>query len=92
MKEIMRRNFKRGDLLYEFPAETRLTVYRRLDIITRRAGVFPMESNTKTIAKRARVGPRTPVVLTVKMLILMRKPSTSLRGSPIISLSYILKI
>ena len=41
-KEISRVVYKRGDLLYEFPAETRLTVYRRLDI-TRRAGVFPME-------------------------------------------------
>ena len=28
-------------------------------LITRRAGVIPMESDTKTIAKRARVGPRT---------------------------------
>ena len=51
-----------------------------------------MESNTKTIAKRARVGPRTPVVLTMKNLFLMRKPSRSLRGSPIISLSYALKL
>ena len=32
MKEILRMNFKSGDLLYEFAAETRLTVYRRLDI------------------------------------------------------------
>ena len=39
-------------------AETWLTVYRTI-AITRRAGVFPMESNTKTIAKQARVGPRT---------------------------------
>ena len=60
--------------------------------ITRRAGVFPMESNTKTIAKRARVGPRTPVVLTMGILFLMRKPSTSLRGSPIISLSSVFKL
>ena len=36
--------------------------------ITRRAGVFRMESNTKTIVKRARVGPRTSVLLTTKML------------------------
>ena len=45
MKEILRRNYKWGDLLYEFPAETRLTVYRRLDIyfITRRAEIFLLE-------------------------------------------------
>ena len=43
-------------LLYEFPAETRLTVYRRLD-------------STKTIAKRARVEPRTQMHVTMKILI-----------------------
>ena len=32
MNEISRINYKRSDLLYEFSAETRLTVYRRLDI------------------------------------------------------------
>ena len=32
MKEISRVDYKWGDLLYEFPAETRLTVYRRLAI------------------------------------------------------------
>ena len=32
MKWISRVNYKRGDLLYDFPAETRLTVYRLLDI------------------------------------------------------------
>ena len=32
MKRISRVNYKSSDLLYEFPAETRLTVYRRLDI------------------------------------------------------------
>ena len=32
MEEISRIIYKWGDLLYEFPAETRLTVYRRLDI------------------------------------------------------------
>ena len=37
--------------------------------ITRRAGVFPMESNTKTVAKRARVEPRPQVHVTMKMLI-----------------------
>ena len=36
MKEISRVNYELGDLLYEFPAETRLTVYRRLDILVRR--------------------------------------------------------
>ena len=35
MHEILRVNYKRVDLLYEFPAETRLTVYRRLDIPNR---------------------------------------------------------
>ena len=33
MKEISRFVYKRGDLLHEFPAETRLTVYRRLDMV-----------------------------------------------------------
>ena len=36
--------------------------------ITRRAGVFLMQSNTKTIAKRARVGPRTQMHMTMKIL------------------------
>ena len=36
MKEIPRVVYKRGDLLYEFPAETRLPVYRQLDILVRR--------------------------------------------------------
>ena len=35
MEEISRIIYKWGDLLYEFPAETRLTVYRRLDILNR---------------------------------------------------------
>ena len=35
MNEIPRINYKRSDLLYEFPAETRLTVYRWLDIPNR---------------------------------------------------------
>ena len=34
MKEILRINYQWGDLLYEFPAETRLTVYRPKDIAT----------------------------------------------------------
>ena len=33
-----------------------------------RAGVFPMESITKTVAKQARVGPRTAVVLIMRKL------------------------
>ena len=32
MKEVSRVNYKSGDLLYECLAETRLTVYRRLEI------------------------------------------------------------
>ena len=51
-----------------------------------------MESNTKTIAKRARVGPRTPVVLTMKMLFWKIISSTSGLGSPIIVLDHVLKI
>ena len=61
-------------------------------VITRRAGVFPMESNTKTIAKRARVGPRTQIVLTMKMLFLIRISSISGRGSDMIVLDNVLKI
>ena len=51
MKEISRDNYEWGDLLYEFPAETRLTVYRRLDIIewgqsgTAHAGSFHHEND-----------------------------------------------
>ena len=41
MQEISRVNYKRGDLLYEFPAETRLTVYRRLDILNRDELAWP---------------------------------------------------
>ena len=48
-----------------------------------------MESNTERVAKRARVGPRTPVVLTIEMLILMILSSTSL-VSPIIALDNVL--
>ena len=57
-RKFKRVDYEWGDLLYEFPAETRLTVYRRLD----------MESNTKTVAKRARVEPRTQVHVTTKKL------------------------
>ena len=34
VKEIFRVDCTWGDLLYEFPAQTRLTVYRRLDILS----------------------------------------------------------
>ena len=60
--------------------------------MTRRAGVFPVESNTKTIAKRARVEPRRQMHMTMKIMFWMRKPSISLRWSPIISLSYVMKL
>ena len=66
-----------------------MTVYRRLDI-TRRAGVFPMESNTKAIAKQARVEPRTQVHMTVKKMFGLIIPSTSGLGSPIIVLDHVL--
>ena len=39
MKRNSRRNSEPGDLLNEFPAETRLTVYRRLDIIPNRGEI-----------------------------------------------------
>ena len=52
----------------------------------------PLVANTKTIAKPARVEPHTQIVLTMKMLFLMRKPSTSLRGIPIIVVDIVLKI
>ena len=45
-----------------------------------------MESNTKTIAKRARLGPRTTVLLTMRMMFWIRKPSTSGLGSDMIVL------
>ena len=61
-------------------------------IITRRAGVFPMESNTKTVAKRARVGPRTPVLLTMKMLFQNMFASIKCLVITIISLIYVLKL
>ena len=51
-----------------------------------------MESNTKTIAKRARVGPRTQIVLTMKKLFLIRISSTSSLGSPMIVLDNVFKI
>ena len=42
--------------------------FYRTIVITRRAGVFPMESNTKTMAKRARVEPRMWIVLSVSSM------------------------
>ena len=46
MKEIFGKNYKRGDLLYEFPSETRLTVYRRLDIELWFIASWSSKSNT----------------------------------------------
>ena len=60
--------------------------------ITRRAGVFPMESITKTIAKRARVEPRTQMHMTMKKLFWIRISSISGLGSSIIVLDHILKL
>ena len=60
-------------------AETWLTVYRTI-------------ANTDTVAKRARVGPRTQMHITVKKLFLIRIASTRRRGSPIIVLDNALKI
>ena len=51
-----------------------------------------MESNTETVAKRARVGPRTLVVLTMKKLFRERIEFESELGSPIIFLDHVLKI
>ena len=51
-----------------------------------------MESNTKTIAKRARVKPRTQMHMNMKMFFLMNIPLISRLGSPIIVLDRILKI
>ena len=51
-----------------------------------------MESNTKTIAKRARVGPRTPVVLTMEMLFWMMFVSNKCLGITIIVLDNALKL
>ena len=51
-----------------------------------------MESNTKTVAKRARVGPRTQVHMTMKKLFWRRISSTSVLGVSIIVLDNVLKI
>ena len=60
MKEISRINYKRSDLLYEFPAETRLTVYRRLDIEQRSSC---LESNTEPRWIGLNLDPRRFVIL-----------------------------
>ena len=59
--------------------------------ITRRAGVFPMESNTKTIAKRARVEPRTQLDMTMIMMFWIIICSTSGLGSDMIVSDNVLK-
>ena len=51
-----------------------------------------MESNTKTIAKQARVGPRTQVHMTMKILFWMEISSTSARRSDMIILDIVSKI
>ena len=51
-----------------------------------------MESNTKTIAKRARVEPRTQMHMTMKKLFGVRKSSTSARLTDMIILDNTLKI
>ena len=58
----------RALLLYElFEREPGLRFTARCH----RARVFPIESNTKTIAERAKLGPRTPVLLTMEILFLI---------------------
>ena len=54
--------------------------------------IFPMESNTKTIAKRARVGPRTLVLLTMKMLFQIMFVSDKRLEISIIILVHVLKL
>ena len=51
-----------------------------------------MESNTKTIAKRARVGPRTQIVLAMTNMFWQGFQFKSEVGSPIIVLDHVLKI
>ena len=51
-----------------------------------------MESNTKTVAKRARVEPRTQMHMTMEMLFWMKTLSTSARLSDMIILNNVLKI
>ena len=51
-----------------------------------------MEINTKTMAKLARVGPRTQVHMTIKTLFLREILSTSVFGSDIIVLDNVFQI
>ena len=51
-----------------------------------------MESNMETVAKRARVGPRTQMLMTMKKLFWMRISSTSGLGSDMIVLDNALKL
>ena len=53
---------------------------------------LPHACHTKTIAKRARVRPRTQIVFSMKKLFLIRMSSTSGRRIDMIILDYILKI
>ena len=59
---------------------------------TRREGEFPMESYSKTIAKRVRVEPRTQMHTTMKMLFRINIWSWILLGSDMIVLDIVLKI
>ena len=56
--DLVREETKMLVLLYEFPAETWLAVYRRLDI---EQEVLPSKSNTKMVSIGTRVEPRTQV-------------------------------
>ena len=51
-----------------------------------------MESNTETVVKPARAGPRTQIVLTIKKLFKIEISSTSGRRSDMIILDNVLKI
>ena len=51
-----------------------------------------MESNTETVAKRGRVGPRTPVVSTITKLFGIIISSTSGLGSAIIVPDNVMKL
>ena len=53
---------------------------------------LPHDCHTKTIAKRARVEPRTPILLTMKMLFSTEISSNSARLSDMIVLDIVLKL
>ena len=76
------RTSKSSSLLYECPAETRLTVYRR----------FSVKSNTKTVAKRKSRRPRTTVLLTMINMFFDVIASLIVLGNDIISLRYTLRL